>query len=43
MAHGLDTVVGGLFLLAAAYYAWRLLSGDVSTILPGEPGSDVLS
>ncbi len=38
----LDTVVGGLFLLAAAYYAWRLLSGGVSTLLPGEPGSGVL-
>ncbi len=30
----LDTVVGGLFLLAADYYAWRLLSGGVSTLLP---------
>jgi cytochrome c biogenesis protein CcdA len=38
----LDAVVGALFLLAAAYYAWLLLSGAVSTLLPGAPGSGVL-
>lgn len=34
----LDTVVGALFLLAAAYYAYRVASGAVITQLPGEPG-----
>ena len=38
----LDTIVGGLFLLAAAYYLARVLSGDVTTAVPGEPGSGVL-
>ena len=32
----LDLVVGWLFLAASAYYAYRLLSGGVSTRLPGE-------
>jgi cytochrome c biogenesis protein CcdA len=40
--HRLDTVVGGLFLIAAAYYVVRVLSGDVTTVVPGEPGSGVL-
>ena len=34
----LDVVVGVLFLIAAAYYAYRLGSGAVETRLPGEPG-----
>lgn len=34
----LDVVVGVLFLLAAAYYAYRVASGTVITQLPGEPG-----
>lgn len=34
----LDVVVGGLFLLAAAYYVYRVASGAVITQLPGEPG-----
>jgi cytochrome c biogenesis protein CcdA len=38
----LDVVVGWLFLAASAYYAYRLLSGGVSTRLPGEPGSGLL-
>lgn len=38
----LDLIVGGLFLLAAAYYFFRVLNGDVSTRLPGEPGSGLL-
>lgn len=38
----LDVLVGWLFLAASAYYAYRLLSGGVSTRLPGEPGSGLL-
>lgn len=38
----LDLVVGALFVLAAAYYLYRVLNGDVSTKLPGEPGSGLL-
>lgn len=34
----LDTVVGVLFLAAAAYYLYRVISGEVITQLPGEPG-----
>lgn len=34
----LDVVVGVLFLVAAAYYAYRVASGAVITKLPGEPG-----
>ncbi|MGH8983352.1 MAG: cytochrome c biogenesis CcdA family protein [Acidimicrobiia bacterium] len=34
----LDRVVGTLFLLASAYYVYRILSGQVITSLPGEPG-----
>lgn len=40
--HRLDTIVGVLFLAAGAYYLVRVLSGDVTTALPGEPGSGVL-
>lgn len=40
--HRLDSIVGGLFLIAAAYYVVRVLSGDVSTAVPGAPGSGVL-
>lgn len=38
----LDLMVGWLFLAASTYYAYRLLSGGVSTVLPGEPGSGLL-
>lgn len=34
----LDVVVAILFLLAAAYYVYRVASGAVVTQLPGEPG-----
>lgn len=34
----LDVVVGALFLVAAAYYVYRVASGAVITELPGEPG-----
>lgn len=34
----LDVVVGALFLIAAAYYLYRVGSGAVITKLPGEPG-----
>jgi cytochrome c biogenesis protein CcdA len=34
----LDRVVGILFLFAAAFYLYRILSGQVVTSLPGEPG-----
>lgn len=34
----LDRVVGALFLAAAAYYLFRVLSGTATTILPGEAG-----
>lgn len=38
----LDRIVGVLLLAAAAYYVFRFVNGDVSTLLPGETGSDVL-
>ena len=34
----LDRIVGALFLVAAAYYLYRIVSGQVVTSLPGEPG-----
>lgn len=34
----LDVLVGALFLVAAAYYLYRVASGAVVTQLPGEPG-----
>lgn len=34
----LDVVVGTLFLVASAYYLYRVTSGAVVTRLPGEPG-----
>jgi cytochrome c biogenesis protein CcdA len=34
----LDVAVGALFLTGAGYYLFRLLSGAVTTALPGEPG-----
>ena len=34
----LDIVVGVLFLIAAAYYVFRVVSGTATTALPGEPG-----
>lgn len=34
----LDVIVGALFLLAAAYYLYRVGTGAVVTRLPGEPG-----
>lgn len=38
----LDLLVGVLLLLGTAYYVFRIISGDVTTLLPGEPGSTVL-
>jgi cytochrome c biogenesis protein CcdA len=38
----LDLVVGVAFLVASGYYVYRLLHGDVTTAVPGEPGSGVL-
>ena len=38
----LDLLVGAMFLVASAYYVFRVLNGDVSTKLPGEPGSFLL-
>lgn len=38
----LDLVVGVMFLLASAFYLYRVLSGEVTTKLPGEPGSGLL-
>jgi cytochrome c biogenesis protein CcdA len=38
----LDLVVGVLFVAAGAYYLFRVLNGDVTTSLPGEPGGGVL-
>lgn len=34
----LDLVVGSVFLAAAAYYVFRVVSGTATAILPGEPG-----
>lgn len=34
----LDLVVGALFVAGAGYYLFRVLSGAVTTALPGEPG-----
>lgn len=34
----LDTAVGILFLVAATYYTFRVVSGTATTILPGETG-----
>lgn len=38
----LDVVAGLLFTVAAGYYLYRVAAGDVSTLLPGEPGSGLL-
>lgn len=38
----LDLLVGVLLLAGAAYYAFRIVNGDVTTLLPGESGSTVL-
>ena len=38
----LDVLVGALFVLGAAYYLYRVVNGDVTTVLPGEPGSGLL-
>lgn len=38
----LDLIVGIMFLLASAYYVFRLANGNVTTKLPGEPGSGLL-
>lgn len=38
----LDLLVGLLFVAAGGYYLYRVLAGDVSTLLPGEPGSGLL-
>jgi hypothetical protein len=34
----LDVVVGGLFLVGAAYYLLRVLLGAVETVVPGTGG-----
>ena len=34
----LDLAVGLVFLAAAAYYVFRVVSGTATTVLPGEPG-----
>lgn len=34
----LDAVVGGLFLAAGVYYLIVVATGQVTTVLPGEPG-----
>lgn len=34
----LDLLAGALFVVAGGFYLWRVLSGDVTTVLPGEPG-----
>lgn len=38
----LDMIVGAMFVLAAIYYLYRVLAGEVTTKLPGEPGSGIL-
>ena len=38
----LDVVIGVLFLAAAGYYLFRVLTGQVYTSVPGEPGSPFL-
>lgn len=38
----LDLVVGAMFMLASAFYVYRLVTGKVTTRLPGEPGSGLL-
>ena len=40
--HRLDVAAGLLFVVAAGYYLYRVVNGDVSTSLPGEPGSGLL-
>jgi cytochrome c biogenesis protein CcdA len=40
--HRLDLAVGVAFLVASAFYVYRVVNGDVSTKLPGEPGSGLL-
>lgn len=34
----LDLLVGVILILAGGYYLYRVLAGDVTTLLPGEPG-----
>ena len=34
----LDLLAGAMFVLAASFYLWQVLSGQVTTALPGEPG-----
>ncbi len=38
----LDLLVGLLFLVAGGYYLYRVRAGEVTTLLPGEPGSGLL-
>lgn len=38
----LDLAVGVMLLLGAAYYVFRIVNGDVTTLLPGEVGSSIL-
>jgi len=37
-----DVVIGLLFLAAAAYYLYRVATGQAATALPGEPGTGLL-
>lgn len=41
-ARTFDIIVGLALVAAAAYYAYRVLGGDMSTVPPGAPGSNVL-
>lgn len=34
----LDVVVGVMLVASALFYVWRVVNGDVTTALPGEPG-----
>lgn len=37
-----DTLVGAALLAASAYYLWLVVTGRVSAVLPGEPGTTLL-
>lgn len=41
-ARAFDVVVGSALLLASAYYAYRIASGQVTGVTPGDPASGVL-
>jgi cytochrome c biogenesis protein CcdA len=38
----LDLIVGVMFVAAALFYVYRVVTGEVTTLLPGEPGSGML-